>query len=174
MDLAEFREYCLTKPGATEGTPFGPDVLVFKVGGKMFALAALDEVPPTVNLKCDPDLALDLRDRYEQVRPGYHMNKKHWNTVEIEDGIPDVELRKMIDHSYELVIKRLPNLRQRLQLDLAEVQLQRVARDIEEIIGSIGKGDVQLATLCRRRAQRMLIQRFLHCGRAILRRNRRA
>ena len=108
MDLPNFREYCVTKPGATEGTPFGPDVLVFKVGGKMFALAALDEVPPTVNLKCDPDLALDLRDRYEQVRPGYHMNKKHWNTVEIESGIPDIELRKMIDHSYKLVIERLP------------------------------------------------------------------
>jgi predicted DNA-binding protein (MmcQ/YjbR family) len=108
MDLAEFRDYCLTKPGATEGTPFGPDVLVFKVGGKMFALAALDEVPTTVNLKCDPDLALDLRDRYEQIRPGYHMNKKHWNTVEIEDGIPTVELRRMIDHSYESVIKSLP------------------------------------------------------------------
>ena len=111
MDLAEFREYCLTKPNATEGTPFGPDVLVFKVSGKMFALAALDELPTTVNLKCDPDLALDLRDRYEQVRPGYHMNKKHWNTVEIEHGIPDAELRKMIDHSYELVIKRLPKPR---------------------------------------------------------------
>ena len=108
MDVAEFREYCLSKPGATEGTPFGPNVLVFKVGGKMFGLAALDEVPATVNLKCDPELALDLRDRYEQVRPGYHMNKKHWNTVEIEGGIPDVELRKMIDHSYELVIYRLP------------------------------------------------------------------
>ena len=111
MDLAEFREYCLTKPSATEGTPFGPDVLVFKVSGKMFALAALDEVPTTVNLKCDPDLALDLRDRYEQVRPGYHMNKKHWNTVEIESNIPDAELRKMIDHSYELVIKKLPKPR---------------------------------------------------------------
>ena len=111
MDLAEFREYCLTKPSVTEGTPFGPDVLVFKVSGKMFALAALDELPTTVNLKCDPDLALDLRDRYEQVRPGYHMNKKHWNTVEIEHGIPDAELRKMIDHSYELVIKRLPKPR---------------------------------------------------------------
>lgn len=108
MDLAEFREYCLSKPGSSEQVPFGPDVLVFKVGGKMFALAALDEMPATVNLKCDPDLALDLRDRYEQVTPGYHMNKKHWNTVEIEAGIPDVELRKMIDHSYELVIKRLP------------------------------------------------------------------
>jgi len=112
MDLAEFREYCLTKPGATEGTPFGPDVLVFKVGGKMFALAALDEVPTTVNLKCNPDLALDLRDRYEEVKPGYHMNKKHWNTVEIDGGIPAGELRKMIDHSYELVVKSLPQAAQ--------------------------------------------------------------
>src|SRR5712671_440624 len=108
MDLAEFREYCLRKPDSSEATPFGPDVLVFKIGGKMFALAPLDEVPPTVNLKCDPDLALDLRDRYEQVGPGYHMNKKHWNTVEIESGIPDIELRKMIDHSYKLVVERLP------------------------------------------------------------------
>jgi predicted DNA-binding protein (MmcQ/YjbR family) len=108
MDLARFREYCLSKPRATEGTPFGPNVLVFKVGGRMFALAALDEVPTTANLKCDPDLALDLRDRYEQVQPGYHMNKKHWNTVEIESGIPDAEVRKMIDHSYELVTKSLP------------------------------------------------------------------
>ena len=107
MDLAQFREYCLSKPRATEGTPFGPDVLVFKVSGKMFALAALDEVPTTVNLKCDPDLALELRDRYEQVTPGYHMNKKHWNTVGIEGGIPDPELRKMIDHSYDLVAKGL-------------------------------------------------------------------
>jgi predicted DNA-binding protein (MmcQ/YjbR family) len=88
MDLGPFRDYCLSKPGAIEGAPFGPDVLVFKVGGKMFALAVLDQVPTTVNLKCDPDWALDLRDRYEQVRPGYHMNKKHWNTVEIEGSIP--------------------------------------------------------------------------------------
>ena len=107
MDLADFREYCLRKPGASEETPFGPDVLVFKVGGKIFALAALNEVPPRVNLKCDPDLALDLRDRYEQVTPGYHMNKKHWNTVEIDGGIPAVELWRMVDHSYELVVKPL-------------------------------------------------------------------
>ena len=111
MDLAHFREYCLRKPGATENTPFGPDVLVFKVGGKMFALAALDEVPAKVNLKCDPDLALELRDRYEQVTPGYHMNKKHWNTVEIESGVPDAEARKMIDHSYDLVARSLPRPR---------------------------------------------------------------
>ena len=77
MDLEKFREYCLAKRAVTEGTPFGETVLVFKVGGKMFALAALDEVPARANLKCGPDLALELRDRYEQVQPGYHMNKKH-------------------------------------------------------------------------------------------------
>src|SRR3989440_9745348 len=107
MDAVEFREYCLTKPNAIEGTPFGETVLVFKVAGKMFALMSLDEVPATINLKCDPDLALELRDRYEQVRPGYHMNKKHWNTVEIEGGIPETELRKMIDHSYDLGVQSL-------------------------------------------------------------------
>jgi len=111
MDLAQFREYCLGKACATEGMPFGPDVLVFKIGGKMFALAALDEMPTIVNLKCDPDLALELRDRYEQVTPGYHMNKRHWNSVEIEGGIPDAALRKMIDHSYDLVAKKLPKPR---------------------------------------------------------------
>jgi predicted DNA-binding protein (MmcQ/YjbR family) len=125
MDLAQFRDYCLSKPSATEGTPFGPDVLVFKVGGKMFALAALNEVPPTVNLKCNPDLALDLRDRYEQIRPGYHMNKKHWNSVEIERGIPAVELRRMIDHSYELVIQSLPKALR------ANRRRQRAARSSE-------------------------------------------
>src|SRR5437868_11290761 len=108
MNLAQFRDYCLNKLGTIEDTPFGPDVLVFKIGGKMFALATLDEVPTRVNLKCDPDLALDLRDRYEQVTAGYHMNKKHWNTIEIDRGIPAVELRRMIDHSYELVVKALP------------------------------------------------------------------
>ena len=108
MDLESFREYCLGKPHVTEGTPFGEDVLVFKVGKKILALLALDEIPATANLKCDPDLALDLRDRYEQVRPGYHMNKKHWNTVEIDTGLSDSEVSKMIDHSYELVVKSLP------------------------------------------------------------------
>jgi predicted DNA-binding protein (MmcQ/YjbR family) len=107
VDVESFREYCLAKPGATEGTPFGETVIVFKVGGKMFALAALDEVPTTVNLNCDPDLALELRDRYEEVRPGYHMNKKHWNTVELGSGVPDAEIKRMIDHSYELVVRSL-------------------------------------------------------------------
>ncbi len=103
MDLESFREYCLNKPEATEDAPFGPDNIVFKVGGKMFALASLDDVPPRVNLKCDPERALDLRDRYEDVQPGYHMNKKHWNTIALSGGVPDAELRGLIDHSYELV-----------------------------------------------------------------------
>jgi len=111
MNIETFREYCLSKPAATEDAPFGPDNIVFKVGGKMFALAALDEVPPAVNLKCDPDLGLELRDRYEQVRPGYHMNKKHWNTVELDGVIPEKEIRKMVDHSYDLVVRSLPKVR---------------------------------------------------------------
>src|SRR3989449_4092170 len=125
MDLESFREYCLTKTGATEGAPFGETVVVFKVSGKMFALAALDEVPATVNLKCDPDLALELRDRYEQVRPGYHMNKKHWNTVEIDSGIPDEEMRKIIDHSYDLVVQSLPKLKRRARRPPAPTKLSR-------------------------------------------------
>ena len=108
MNAESFREYCLSKPAATEGTPFGPDNIVFKVEGKMFALLALDEVPLAVNLKCDPDLALEWRDRYEQVQPGYHMNKKHWNTVVLDGVIPEKEVRKMIDDSYDLVVQSLP------------------------------------------------------------------
>ena len=108
VDLADFRAYCLTKSGASEETPFGEDVLVFKIAGKMFALASLDDVPPRVNLKCDPERALDLRDRYEEITPGYHMNKKHWNTIELSGGVPDAELRAMIDHSYDLVVARHP------------------------------------------------------------------
>ena len=111
MNIEAFREYCLSKSAATEDTPFGPDNIVFKVEGKMFVLAALDEVPPAVNLKCDPDLALELRDRYAQVRPGYHMNKKHWNTVELDGVIPGKEIRKMVDHSYDLVVKSLAKAR---------------------------------------------------------------
>ena len=108
MNAESFRAHCLAKKGATEGTPFGPDNIVFKVGGKMFALLALDEVPTRVNLKCDPDRALELRDRYEQVEPGYHMNKKHWNTVVLDGVIPGREIRKLIDHSYDLVRQSLP------------------------------------------------------------------
>ena len=108
MNIETFRESCLSKPAATEGTPFGPEDIVFKVESKVFAIAALEEVPPCVNLKCDPDRALELRDRYEQVVPGYHMNKKHWNTIELDGVIPEREIRNMIDHSYDLVVRSLP------------------------------------------------------------------
>ena len=111
MNAESFRAYCLGKPAATEGTPFGPDNIVFKVKGKMFALLAFEEIPPRANLKCDPDLALELRDRYEQVEPGYHMNKKHWNTIVLDGVIPEREVKTMIDHSYELVAKSLPKKR---------------------------------------------------------------
>jgi predicted DNA-binding protein (MmcQ/YjbR family) len=111
MDLAAIREYCLKKKGRiTEGLPFGDDVLVFKVQGKIFLLARLDTFPLSINLKCDPPLAVDLRERYDAVRPGYHQDKKHWNTVVLDGSIPPQELRKMIDHSYEEVVKGLKKL----------------------------------------------------------------
>ena len=108
MNIDTFRDYCLHKKGVTEGLPFGPDTLVFKVMGKMFALVGLDEVPLRANLKCDPERALELRDRYEGVLPGYHMSKVHWNTVKINSDVPDALFYELIDHSYELVVQKLP------------------------------------------------------------------
>ena len=106
MTAEGVRKYCLKKKGKiTEGFPFGEDALVFKVNGKMFLLLMVDERPLSMNLKCDPELAVDLRERYESVRPGYHMNKTHWNTVSLDGSIPPAEVRKMIDHSYELVVR---------------------------------------------------------------------
>jgi predicted DNA-binding protein (MmcQ/YjbR family) len=102
MNIEILREYCLNKPDVTEGFPFGEDTLVFKVQGKMFALFNL-EGDLTVNLKCDPVYAIELREKYPAVIPGYHMNKKYWNTVIIDGSIPDSELFKWIDLSYGLV-----------------------------------------------------------------------
>lgn len=107
MDIAALYEYCRTRKGATEEFPFGEDVLVFKVMGKMFALMNPDDVPPRINLKCDPERALELREQYEAVQPGYHMNKKHWNTVAPDGTIPDDLVRDLINHSYELVVASL-------------------------------------------------------------------
>jgi predicted DNA-binding protein (MmcQ/YjbR family) len=106
MDLPDLIAHCLAKPGAEETTPFGPDHLVYKVGGKMFALTSPDEFPPRVNLKCDPERALELRDRYEAIIPGYHMNKRHWNTLILDGSLPDTLVRDLIDHSYQLVAKK--------------------------------------------------------------------
>lgn len=108
MHLDELREYCLAKQASTEELPFGPDTLVFKVAGKMFALTGLDEQDLRVNLKCDPDYAIELRERYEEVKPGWHMNKAHWNTVYLENGeLGDRLIRELIDHSYDIVVKKL-------------------------------------------------------------------
>jgi predicted DNA-binding protein (MmcQ/YjbR family) len=103
MDAGEIRDYCLVKPDVTEEFPFGPSALVFKTGGKMFLLMMIDDVPLRINLKCDPEKALELREEYACVLPGYHMNKKHWNTVIVAPGLPAKVLKEWIDHSYDLV-----------------------------------------------------------------------
>ena len=107
MNIEELREYCLQKPGVTEGLPFGEDTLVFKVGEKMFLLTSIT-LGNQFNAKCDPELAIELRERYTEVQPGYHMNKKLWNTVYMEGALTKKQLRGMIDHSYELVFNGLP------------------------------------------------------------------
>lgn len=117
MNADTVREYCLKRNGMiTEGFPFGEGVLVFKVEGKMFLLMNLNDHPLTMNVKCDPELAVDLRERYESVTPGYHMNKTHWNTVVLDGSIPQQELKAMIDHSYEQIVRGLKkSIAERLQ-----------------------------------------------------------
>jgi len=107
MELEPLRAYLLGKPGAREDFPFGPEHAVYKVGEKMFALVSLEEDPLRMNLKCDPDHALSLREYYPAVTPGYHMNKRHWNTVTLDGTIPRVELLSMVDDSYTLVVGSL-------------------------------------------------------------------
>ena len=109
----------LSKPGVEEGTPFGPDTLVFKVMGKIFAITGLDSEDFRVNLKCDPDRAIELREQYPQIIPGWHMNKQHWNTVYFEDGLSDKLLVELIDHSYDLIAKSLPRKKQAELEDLS-------------------------------------------------------
>lgn len=113
MNYSRGRAYLLSKPEATEDFPFGPDVAVYKIAGKMFATLGTEkttggEPEGRMNLKCDPTEALMLREIFSAVIPGYHMNKKHWNTVILDGSIPDGELKRMIDHSYALVVKGLP------------------------------------------------------------------
>ncbi|NQT74581.1 MAG: MmcQ/YjbR family DNA-binding protein [Chloroflexi bacterium] len=107
MDAESLRYYCLHKKGATEDLPFGDDALVLKVAGKMFALIKIGAEAPWINLKCDPALALELRRKHPTVTPGYHMNKIHWNTVELDGSLPDDKILEMVDYSYDLVVKGL-------------------------------------------------------------------
>ena len=108
MNIEQFLEYCRKKPFVTEDFPFGPENLVLKVKGKIFAVTDLDDAEFKVNLKCDPEKAELLRDQFIEVKPGYHMNKKHWNTVEFNSGLSIKLLKEWVDHSYECVVKTLP------------------------------------------------------------------
>ncbi|MGH2899847.1 MAG: MmcQ/YjbR family DNA-binding protein [Solirubrobacteraceae bacterium] len=108
MDGAALRALCLSHLGAVEEFPFGPDVSVFKVAGKMFALSGLDRAPLHVSVKCDPQLAVDLRLSYAAIGPGYHLNKRHWNTITLDGSIPDQLIRDFIEDSHDLVVNALP------------------------------------------------------------------
>lgn len=119
MDVEQIRDYCLQKPAVTEGLPFGEDTLVFKVLNKIFLLFSLDK-GERFNVKCDPELAIELRDRHPEVEPGYHMNKVHWNTVHTDGMLTHKQICEMIDHSYDLIIKSLPK---KLQAELNSLSL---------------------------------------------------
>jgi predicted DNA-binding protein (MmcQ/YjbR family) len=108
MDIEQLREYCLSKKGTKESLPFGPETLVYKVGGKVFLLTGLDSEEFRFNVKCDPDKAQELREQFSCVLPGYHMNKKHWNTIVVDGSVSSKQLKEWIDHSYELIVDSLP------------------------------------------------------------------
>ncbi|RYY16729.1 MAG: MmcQ/YjbR family DNA-binding protein [Chitinophagaceae bacterium] len=107
MNIESFRALCLSFPDVTEEFPFGPDTLVYKVREKMFALTDID-LFESINLKCDPELVPELRERYPSVLPGYHMNKKHWNTILMDGSVPDKLITEWTRNSYDLVVKKLP------------------------------------------------------------------
>lgn len=108
MNIESLRQHCLAKKGVEESLPFGPNALVFKVGNKMFLLAALDAVPLQFNAKCEPDNAVLLREQYPCVLPGYHMNKQHWNTILVDGSVSDKQLKEWINDSYNLIVESLP------------------------------------------------------------------
>jgi predicted DNA-binding protein (MmcQ/YjbR family) len=117
MDARELRRWCLEQPGAIEEFPFGPENSVFKVGGKIFAISALERTPLDVSVKCEPELAEQLRASYAAIRPGYHLNKRHWNTLVLDGTLSDQLVRELIQDSYDLVAHALPK-RVRKQLAL--------------------------------------------------------
>ena len=108
MDLASLRSYCLGLPGVAESHPFGPGALVMKVGGKIFAIIAEHAEPLEISLKCEPEIAVALRQRYDDVKPGYHLNKRHWNTVTLDGTVDDRQIVEWVEDSYDLVVDSLP------------------------------------------------------------------
>ena len=113
MNLEELRDYCMSKKAVEETLPFGPETLVFKVMGKAFLLTGFDSNPVQFNVKCDPEKAIELRDRYNCVLPGYHMNKKHWNTILADDSVSNKQLKEWITDSYNLVVAGMPKIQQK-------------------------------------------------------------
>ncbi|HEY7429685.1 MAG TPA: MmcQ/YjbR family DNA-binding protein [Streptosporangiaceae bacterium] len=111
MDQHELKAQCLAFPGAVEDFPFGDEVSVFKVGEKMFALSTLDGRPLQLSVKCDPELAVQLRSSYPAITPGYHLNKRHWNTITLDGTLPDQLVTDLLGDSYDLVVARLPKVR---------------------------------------------------------------
>lgn len=107
MNIEDLRTYCLSKKGSSESFPFDNDTLVFKVLDKAFALCGITSDPLSINLKCDPEYAIELREKYPNVYPGYHMNKKHWNTIDLDGSVQDRTIRQWIDNSYNLVVNNL-------------------------------------------------------------------
>jgi len=114
LNIEDYREYCLAKKAVTEEFPFDNDTLVYKVSGKIFALCDVNNFE-SINLKCDPEITILLRELYDAVQPGYHMNKQHWNTVQMNQGLSDKLIKEWIDHSYDLVFSKLPKA-ERLKL----------------------------------------------------------
>jgi predicted DNA-binding protein (MmcQ/YjbR family) len=108
MDAAGLRRWCLAQNGTVEDFPFTDEHSVFKVGGKMFVISALGRTPLDVSVKCEPELAVQLRDTYEAIRPGYHLNKRHWNTITLDGSLPDKLVRDLVQDSYDLVVSALP------------------------------------------------------------------
>jgi len=108
VDAVALRRWCLAQTGSVEEFPFGPTTSVFKVGGKVFAISALDRLPLEVSVKCEPELAVELRGTYPAIRPGYHLNKRHWNTVTLDGTLPDRLVRDLVEDSYDLVVNALP------------------------------------------------------------------
>jgi predicted DNA-binding protein (MmcQ/YjbR family) len=118
MNIESLRNYCIAKNGVEECLPFGPDTLVFKVGSKLFLLASMDAMPLQFNIKCEPEHAILLREQYSCVQPGYHMNKKHWNTIIADGTVGEKLLQQWIDDSYKLVVNSLSkNLKQQIDLE---------------------------------------------------------
>lgn len=120
MNIEILRQYCLSKKGSSEDTPFDEVTLCFRVAGKIFAILPLDSLPQTINLKCDPEWAIELREAYTDIQQGFHMNKKHWNTIYIEGSLPPSLILKMIDHSYDCVVKSLKKIERAALQDILE------------------------------------------------------